>query len=454
MRTHGFVEISDKKYSFSYDGDVLHLIPDTGELALPLGNDYEFQYLCCTTAANESIVFLSCVLRYFSGGYVGKPGGLILGYSNIGLESFDAITFSGDLINGFYSPLNLIEGEQPKYDYNIGGGTITLKPFSETTHKEIITIKGYEAQLTVSVTQPGNLMRNSKNLGNLKSILRIEFKDKIDLQSFIPLYEHIRKLFSFLYFRQNIYFDDITLQTRTIDDKFQRIAKVTTRKLNGQVDLSNRRQIEYFFIKNHISNLLSIINNDQINLLFIPKDDISYSIIDINSFISCCASFESIFCFIHPNQKENNNEFYKQAKLDILNYLTDMDLKYKGKNKKLREAYKSFKRVIELSDFSLAEKISFAIEQYRPYLDSLMFKIPRIHHIEGKDVYLEKKEIITQIPNEVARMRNTIMHQRIIPFDNIHMIGYQVLQCLIYAMIMQNAGVDEQITRRAIDIYF
>ena len=188
----GYIECLDKPYIFTYDGELLQLVPKDKELIKPYdslkNSNQHLEILEGVTQRHERICFLNCKLQVFNSGYISKPAGFICFNSNI--DTFDVITFIGGIMDFFYRPNQIVDTKNSSCDYETGESLIKLKPFDETSKYCDILIDDKKANLMISITQPGipSHLEIDYNLGKPRTILRLTFDDPVEISDFRNIY--------------------------------------------------------------------------------------------------------------------------------------------------------------------------------------------------------------------------------------------------------------------------
>ena len=118
----GYINCMNKPYIFTYDGELLQLVPKDEESIKPYDSfknkNINYEVLEGDTIGFDKIFFLNCRLQVSLSGYIAKPAGYVC-FSN-GERQFDVITFKGGTIDYFYRPNHIIDESNTQYDYNTG----------------------------------------------------------------------------------------------------------------------------------------------------------------------------------------------------------------------------------------------------------------------------------------------------------------------------------------------
>lgn len=443
----GYIKCMDKPYIFTYDGELLQLVPKDEESIKPYdcfkNKNINYDVLEGDTIGLDKIFFLNCQLKVSLSGYIAKPAGYVC-FSN-GERTFDVITFKSGIVDYFYRPNHIIDEENTEYDYNTGSAELKLKSFEETSKEIQVEVAGKKALLTLSVTLPGKPlhMQIDYNLGKPKSILRLTFDEPVDVSEFRIIYMWIYNLMVFCNFRKDISLGKIELGNI---NKEKRIEQIGYTYLNekDKNDISNvDRIIGYYFIFDHINELLQIVNKEDLNLLFIPRSEKEDKYISAEKYMICCTSFESVFNYVFPNAKAENSEKASEVKNEFLQYIAAKREEYKGKDSKKRKEFQKYADIIELLDFGLAEKFDYCNTQYEKSIDEYKKKVS--WKFNFTQVQLDELSL------QFAKKRNLLIHSSVGDFDDIHIFAYSLARAFIYAMILNKANIDSLMIIQAID---
>lgn len=125
----GYIDCLDKPYIFTYDGELLQLVPKDKESIRSYDflkhKNIEIEILEGMTIEFDKIFFLNCHLNVSLSGYIAKPAGFIC--FNNGERTFNTVSFKSGIIDYFYRPNHIIDMENTKYDYDTGGWRIKTK---------------------------------------------------------------------------------------------------------------------------------------------------------------------------------------------------------------------------------------------------------------------------------------------------------------------------------------
>lgn len=443
----GYIKCMDKPYIFTYDGELLQLVPKDEESIKPYdcfkNENINYDVLEGDTIGLDKIFFLNCQLKVSLSGYIAKPAGYVC-FRN-GERKFDVITFKSGIVDYFYRPNNIIDKENTQYDYNTGGAALKLKTFDETSKQIEVEVAGKKAILTLSVTLPGEplQMQIDYNLGKPKSIFRLKFNEPVDVAEFRTVYMWIYNLMVFLNFRKDISMGKIDLGKTNEEKRIEHIGYIYLNEKEKK-DISNvDRIIGYYFVFDHINELLQIVNKEDLNLLFIPRSEKEDKYISAEKYMICCTSFESVFNYVFPNAKAENSEKASEVKNEFLQYIESKREEYKGKDSKKRKEFQKYADIIELLDFGLAEKFDYCNSQYEKSVAEYKKKVLWRFNFE--------QEQLDELSLQFAKKRNLLIHSSVGDFDDIHIFAYSLARAFIYVMILDKANIDSSMIIQAID---
>ena len=447
----GYMELEGKSYIFTYDGELLQLVPKEQSSIKPydfLANkNIHLEVLEGTTIGFEKIFFLNCFLKVNRSGYIAKPSGFVCFDGNE--RCFDTITFKGGIIDYFYRPNHIIDEKNTCYNYfSGGGGEIKLRPFDEISKECEVEVDGKKANLVLSVTLPGEPinMQVDYNLGKPKSILKLCFEEEIDVTYFRTIYMWIYNLMSFVNFRKNIRIGEISLGIINDKGKNAPIAYTHIIDLDKEDIVDIDQIIGYYFVFDHINDLIQIVNKKDLNLLFIPKNLKSGKYVTPESYMICCTSFESVFNYVFPNAKTEYSQKANEVKEEFFQFIEKKDEEYKGADSKKRKEFKKYADMIKLLDFGLGEKFEHCQTKFDKltvsYRNRMLMKFGL------------RQEEINDMPNKFAKMRNLLMHSSLEEMEDIHVYAYTLARVYIYIMIMKQAKIEDNLIIQAIDLIF
>ena len=192
-----------------------------------------------------------------------------------------------------------------------------------------------------------------------------------------------------------------------------------------------------------MNELLQIVNKPDLNLLFIPNSVKSDKYLLPEQYMICCTSFESVFNLAFPNAKMEFSQKANGVKEEFLKYISEKEKEYKGVDAKKRKEFNKYADMIKLLDFGLAEKFEHCQLKYETIMNNYVQKLKyRLSFTQQE---------FEGIAQSFAKKRNMFMHNSLEDFEDIHIMAYILARVFIYAMILEKAGVENDMIIQAID---
>lgn len=443
----GYIKDMDKPYIFTYDGELLQLVPknedDIKRYDCFNNRNINYEMLEGNTIGFEKIFFLNCHLKRHLSGYVAKPSGYACFGNNE--RKFDTIIFKGGILDYFYRSNHIIDEKNTQYDYDTGEAVLKIKTFNETSKQTEVEIDGKKAMLTLSVMLPEEpiYMQIDYNLGKPQTIVYLTFYEPVDIEKFRTVYMWIYNLMTFCNFRKDISLGKIELGKINEEKRIEQIGYIYLNE-KGKKDITNvDKIIGYSFIFDHLNELLQILNKKELNLLFVPQCEKEDKYITDEKYMICCTSFESVFNFVFPNAKMEYSEKANEVKNEFLQYIAMKEKEYKGEDGKKRKEFHKYADIIKLLDFSLAEKFEYCDLKYNKIIDEYKKKVLRRFDLT--------QEQLNELSVEFARKRNLLIHSGVGEFEDIHILAYVLARAFIYVMLLDKANVAPAMIIQAID---
>lgn len=144
---------------------------------------------------------------------------------------------------------------------------------------------------------------------NYDSLLRIKYDSKQDYKEIIKDLNSVDKFFKFSANRIDISFDDIYLEMKNEDDKYDKAAEIIIPyMIDNEV---NKDMLDYTVFNGHLNDAFKFLNNSNYILalfLIITKHFETISNKDYCAAFSC---FESIYQYIHGNDEKGKKQRMK-----------------------------------------------------------------------------------------------------------------------------------------------
>lgn len=481
MEHTGNVRIDRKNVPYHLIDDRVVLIPNNAYSMFFPSEVKDKKIIKGITTGNRNVLFLNCKYNANSLAYQA----MIISESNTGMynnfSSFDRICFEGIPINVFAGPGKAYVSEDG-YDISKRMLAITPKEWDELNIKANTKIKSQNINLSVDYIIRHNKRYAETSMGEAIPRFCIEYEKSKNINKIPETYLMVYDFFSFLNFRRNIKFDKILIQ-RKREGKFETIARVFVKQHNwGPYTNTENNSIVIEDIKEDFANLFKCVVTRRQNKIydnfFIPRNDEENSEISYEAFLSCALSFESEYGRTYPSKKEEKEKYAYIHDLFIdsaerLNQMIslieggeiskdDFEKMYFGMinplvMSKLREVSKTqgreykgyYENIIDtLSklDFSLGEKYKKALSTNREIIDSVIKRVCNVHNIVFPPEHEAGKLFST--------FRNGIAHGNPEEIQTIHWVLYVVARALIYVLVLNQAGVEEDKIKRIVNKLF
>ena len=351
-------------------------------------------------------------------------------------DKFDAISFSGGIINAVYNPkIAALERSTPSEMAEIyrdfdGARTIEIKPSPDYTRSVSVALDNQNAEMTVSVSHSGGYGGvNNVSLGSLGSFIRLEFEHSQTFDKIACYYTVLRKLLALLVGQNNVSFD-VALHQRTKDNKFIKTANC---KINdGYDDYCEKgfhSVISLDKVFPYIPKLFEIIKSSKNNanhiLALLPESNKRLGRITFTKVQALCTALEVEY-------RANGYERPRDARIEELKRDIGLCVKaFLEKNPDL-DVYKktTISTVYKNLDYSLSDKIFFLYGEHKDVVDEL-----------ASDLFVP--EITQESIRSFVRLRNTGTHTGIADWgDNGKM--YAPLLGLAYLCLLNRTGMPRE----------
>lgn len=353
------------------------------------------------TSDNRDIIFLDVI--YNGTNFV--PTGWVISNNNlsdINIDTFDAIKFTGKPIDVFYSPKKALKYEKMS-DEIIGKRMVNIlcRPFEAYTKTHFIRIDDEEFCILFDIYINYDLKHNSRSIGEVTTSFTLKFKERKNVEQIKKYYLYMLDFFRFTNFRRNIEFDSIITLHETgqgLDKRGK--AYFNSRDFGQKYNSSEFNSIIYNDVEEYFDVAFAHICGRRaagiINQAYIPENDRDFRMVDPIKFLSCALTFEG----------EYKRKF--------------------GKSRKW-----------------LSVKFNETIEQYKVIVGQYIGKV-----IKEENAELEDNKDLGKV---FADMRNAIGHGDIVPIERKHVAVFRITQCLIYILILDKLGVEWSVIKNLIN---
>lgn len=402
MSVKGFIDIkASKNIPFSIIDDKVEIIQEF-DISTIFGREKELlDKVYGITSDNRRIIFLDAMYNGIS--FV--PTGWITSYYNLtdlNIDTFDAIAFSGKPIDVFYSPKKALQYEKINDEKRMAN--LLCKPIELYKRNHCININGEKFNLIIDVSIIYDLKHSSRSIGEVKTSIIMKFNERKNIDQAKKYYLYMLDFFRFTNFRMNIEFDNIITLQKT-DRGLEKCGRVYFYTRNfGQYNSNEFNSITYDDSKDYFEAIFENIccrrTTGIINQAYIPENDSDFRTVDPIKFLSCALTFEG---------------------------------EYKGKfGIKRRKC--------------LQVKFNETVKYYKPIIEPYIKRVITEEHTN-----LDENSNLGQI---FAKMRNSIGHGDIIPIEREHVAVYRIVQYLIYIIILDKSGVEWDVIKKIINKLF
>ena len=347
------------------------------------------------------------------------------------LFPFDALGISGGTLNRFYSNRNMIDFVPEEKGY------FKFKNIEETISEEIVKLNGEDAKFELSIMKPGWKDDGIITFNNYDSLLRIKYSFGKEYKSSIKDLNNVDKFLKFCANRVNISFDEIFLEIKNKDGKYDKAAEINIpHMIDNKI---NKDMLDYNLLRGHLNDVFKFLNNSDYIFSIIPDDNKSFETISNKDYCAVFSCFQSIYQYIHGNdevEKETKDEIVlDEVKKEILPLLESVEQKYRGNNKMKRDFVKRFINIINNANLRLEKCIINELENNCFIIESIHCKIRNEIKENG----------IKESVKKAVKDRDEITHNNTLKLDSISIGIYDMLLKLNYAMILEYVGVANDI---------
>ncbi len=436
----GYINYENDSYTFSYEDKKLTLINVENKQTFFSQYKYVEFFKGFTLDGFDIIFYINNNIYYKNGCFICSPRCIIVSRNKeyrLDEMQFDALRISGGTLNRFYSNRNMIDFDPSEKGY------FKFKGIAETISEEIVNLNGEDVKFELSIMKPGWKDDGIIIFDNYDTLLRIKYSLGKDYKSSIKDLNDIDKFFKFCANRVNISFDDIFLEIKNKEGKYEKAAEINIPyMIDNEI---NKDMLDYIVLKGHLNDTFKFLNNSDYIFSIIPDDNKTFGIISNKDYCAVFSCFESIYQYIHSDDesmKETNSEIaLDEVKKEILPLLESIEQKYKGVNKIKRDFVKRFINIICKANLKLEKCIINELENSNFIIESIYYKI----RDEIKEYGINESVI------KAVKDRDDITHNNIVKLDNISIGVYEMLLKLNYVMILKYIGVSQDIYEEKIE---
>lgn len=430
----GYINHENEGYTFNYEDKKLTLINVENNQSFFSEYKYVEFFKGFTLDGFDIIFYINNNIYYKDGCYICSPRCIIFSRNKeyrLDEIRFDALRISGGTLNRFYSNRNMIDFDIKEEGY------FKFKNIEETISEEIVNLNGEDTKFELSIMKPGWKDDGIITFNNYDSLLRIKYSSGIDYISSIKDLNSVDKFFKFCANRVNISFDDIFLEIKNKDGKYDKAAEINIpHMIDNEI---NKGMLDHIVFDGHLNNAFKFLNNSDYIFSIIPDDNKSFGTISNKDYCAGFSCFESIYQYVHGNdeeEKETKDEIIlDEVKKEILPLLESVEQKYKENNKIKREFVKRFINIIRKANLKLEKCIIKELENNDFIIESIYYK--RRDEIKENGI---NKSVIKAVQD-----RDDITHNNTVKLDNISIGIYEMILKLNFVMILEYIGVSRDI---------
>ena len=295
----GYVSYEDENYTFIYEEEKLTLISVNNHQTF--FNEYKYidEFTGFTIDGFDIIFYINNSIYYKDGSFVCSPRCIFISrnkeYKLAGMK-FDTLRFAGGIINRFYSNRNMIEFDPKEKDY------FKFKDIKETISEEDVNLNGEKTKFEFSIMKPGWKDDGIITFNNYDSLLRLKYDTNKDYKSIIKDLNSIDKFFKFSANRVDISFDDIFLELKNEDGKYEKAVEIIIPYMTNNV--INKELLDYIIFKDHLDEIFKFLDNCDYIFSIIPDDNKSFGNISNKDYCAGFSCFESIYQYVHGSKNE------------------------------------------------------------------------------------------------------------------------------------------------------
>lgn len=451
----GYLELNNRTYFFTFDNVVLKLIPrdmvyctiEEIQDALNGNSKDNIPYILegkLIDRVGKIYFFVKKVINHTIN--IGVYEIEIYSYTTT-IDSelkIDSISIYSDELNWFYNI-------KKAYDYsltiNTGKASVNLK--EDHNLRKIFKFKLDDVDIVADLNISRSIANMSKNPITLASVLNFKFDTTDNLELIFKLIYLTEKFLSFITYRKNVYIDTIGLNRKNENGKFSNCGKVyINRELDSFVEqdkVIQNRIIDFDLVEDNCADIFQLLSNELVYLEHIPVNSRDSRVITPARFVLITAAFEWEFRHIYgSNLKEEENDIFKNSKVEVLKMLEE---KINSTTGKLKKNIKLYKRIIENIDMSLSEKIQRVLNDNSNILDCFIRNIYLMNGIS------EVK--YSDIAGRIQTQRNNYAHGNIDKeIDSLVILDLLILEWAIYCMVLTEVGVSEDRIKKCINKLF
>jgi hypothetical protein len=375
---------------------------------------------------DETNVIYSAISSYFIGDYQS---------SYVDFDSFSAISFTGCVIDKYFSPANKLNGQKQS---NKNEPAIFFKPDSAV---DFIVNINTNQKLKFSVSDPTLPGQYGGVFGNMNSSLFYSTDVNWGIADLINVYRSIYGLFAFLNFRSNISFKDVALYKRVDSENFLKVATYYVAIEYPCTEVKAIKTIIHPYINEKIADLFDYVQQLQKHLCFIPSNDVDSSVLDYQTYMVTCSVFEKVFSWKYPDRTQRNPNPEKIAVRDqVVEYLETL------------VAANTDRKHIEASNYLNAFRSQNKSKLYDRFIHAFEDNTEILKEVFPNFDFTSTR--IANIAYDFVQQRNFLDHGDFEEISALRISSYTYAVCLIYIMILRLVGLDENMIATIVKYMF
>ena len=324
-----------------------------------------------------------------------------------------------------------------------GNDNFKFKDIQETVTEEIVNLNDKVTKFELSIMKPGWIDDGIITFYNYDSLLRIKYDSRQDYKEIIKDLNSIDKFFKFSANRVDISFDDIYLEMKNKDGKYDKVAEIIIPyMIDNEI---NKDMLDYTVFNGHLNDAFKFLNNSNYIFSIIPDNNKAFETISNKDYCAAFSCFESIYQYIHGNdekvKKTKDEIILDEVKKELLPLLENVEQKYKGNNKIKRDFIKRFQDIICKANLKLEKCITNELENNDFIVESIYYKTRNEIKENGINKSIAK----------AVKDRDDITHNNTVKLDNISVGIYQMILKLNFVMILEYIGVSRDIYEKELN---
>ena len=329
-----------------------------------------------------------------------------------------------------------------KYDEK-GNMNLYIKPFEQVNStKKQLNLKGKIIDYNFDIKRKIS-PRDINNYFITNTILKFKWNELVDDYEFVyDIVMTAYKFISYLYYRQNINFENIDLLNRDENGKYFTIAKMTIYTHNidrVDEDYLKKHYIDYNFISTIDNKILQAIIDENIFIRHIPENEEKRNQITPQSFVIVSSAFEWEFKQLFPNGVEHSENKINQI-TEIKDDLLTLSRNYEKKKVDV------IQKIIEnLEKDNLESKLIYANKKLKVVSEIFLKYLCKLNSVSNKN----------KIFTNLQKLRNDFAHGNMdIDIDSDGFLGIIYLERLVYIMQLKRLGLDDENIKKAVNKLF